>query len=136
MCGSAVRCGDFIFRLVLTANCAKAATFVNGTRLAGDGVHPVPIASGRRTSYDALELMMRIRVKLFAALGRYVADATAGVPFVKDVPEGFTLGDLVSNLKLPPEEVKVFFVNGRARPIDWSLEPDDEVGIFPLVAGG
>jgi len=32
--------------------------------------------------------------------------------------------------------VKVFFVNGRARPIDWDLEPGDEVGIFPLVAGG
>jgi molybdopterin converting factor small subunit len=30
----------------------------------------------------------------------------------------------------------VFFVNGRARPMDWRLEPDDDVGIFPLVAGG
>jgi molybdopterin converting factor small subunit len=32
--------------------------------------------------------------------------------------------------------VKVFFVNGRARSIDWPLEADDDVGIFPLVAGG
>ena len=32
--------------------------------------------------------------------------------------------------------VKVFFVNGRARPMDWPLKPDDDVGIFPLVAGG
>ena len=79
---------------------------------------------------------MRIRVKLFAALGRYVADRAPGMPFEKEVPDGFTLADLVGNLKLPPEEVKVFFVNGRARPVDWSLEPDDEVGIFPLVAGG
>jgi len=32
--------------------------------------------------------------------------------------------------------VKLFFVNGRARPMDWFLEPGDDVGIFPLIAGG
>ena len=79
---------------------------------------------------------MRIRVKLFAALGRYAVGRAPGIPFEREVPDGATLADLVSHLKLPPEEVKVFFVNGRARSIDWSLEPDDEVGIFPLIAGG
>jgi molybdopterin converting factor small subunit len=42
----------------------------------------------------------------------------------------------VNQLKLPREEVKVFFVNGRARPLDWSLNSNDEIGIFPLIAGG
>jgi sulfur carrier protein ThiS len=50
--------------------------------------------------------------------------------------EGATLDDMVDRLNLPREEVKVFFVNGRARPKDWILKPGDEVGIFPLVAGG
>jgi sulfur-carrier protein len=81
-------------------------------------------------------MTMRIRVKLFATLGCYFRDATPGTPFEIEVPAGATLADLVSQLKLPREEVKVFFVSGRARPIDWHLGADDEVGIFPLIAGG
>ena len=79
---------------------------------------------------------MRVRVKLFATLVRYFGNAAPGVPFEIDIPDGATLADLVNKLKLPREEVKVFFVEGRARPIDWPLEPGDEVGIFPLVGGG
>ncbi len=79
---------------------------------------------------------MQVRVKLFATLCRYFSNAAPGIPFEMELPEGATLANLVNQLKLPCEEVKVFFVNGRARPPDWPLEPGDEVGIFPLVAGG
>ena len=79
---------------------------------------------------------MRVRVKLFATLSRYFGGATPGTPFEIEVPEATALADLVNRLRLPREEVKLFFVNGRARPIDWPLEPNDEVGIFPLVGGG
>ena len=79
---------------------------------------------------------MFIRVKLFATLSRYALNGAPGVPFEVELSEGATLGDVVNRLDLPPEEVKVFFVNGRARPKDWCLESGDEVGIFPLVAGG
>ncbi len=79
---------------------------------------------------------MDVQVKLYASLTRYYAKATAGTPFEINLPESATIVDLVNRLKLPKEEVKVFFVNGRARPIDWPLEPGDEVGIFPLVGGG
>jgi molybdopterin converting factor small subunit len=44
--------------------------------------------------------------------------------------------DLVNRLKLPMDEAKLFFVKGRARPIDWPLKAGDEVGIFPLIGGG
>ena len=79
---------------------------------------------------------MKIRVKLFATLCRYFKHVAPGVPFEMELSEDATVADLVNQLKLPREEVKVFFVNGRARPTDWLLEPGDEVGIFPLVAGG
>jgi molybdopterin synthase sulfur carrier subunit len=82
------------------------------------------------------EAMMRIHVKLFATLACYYSDAMSGTPLVIEVADGATLGDLVNQLKLPHEEVKVFFVNGRARPLEWRLGPGDEVGIFPLIAGG
>ncbi len=79
---------------------------------------------------------MRVRVKLYATLSRYLNNQTPGIPVEIDVPNGATVGELVNRLKLPREEVKLFFVKGRARSIDWSLEPDDEVGIFPLIGGG
>jgi molybdopterin synthase sulfur carrier subunit len=79
---------------------------------------------------------MRVRVKLYASLSRYYGNAAAGAPFEIEVPEGATMVDLVNRLKLPREEVKLFFVKGRARPIDWPLEPGDEVAIFPLIGGG
>ena len=79
---------------------------------------------------------MQVRVKLYASLSRYYGNAVAGVPFEIEVPESATMVDLVNRLKLPREEVKLFFVKGRARPIDWPLEPGDEVGIFPLIGGG
>jgi molybdopterin synthase sulfur carrier subunit len=79
---------------------------------------------------------MQVRVKLYATLSRYFSNAAPGIPFEMELPEGATVADLVNSLKLPREEVKVFFVKGRARPIDWPLAPDDEVGIFPLIGGG
>ena len=79
---------------------------------------------------------MKVRVKLFASLCRYFSDAAPGIPFEMQVHEGATGADLVDRLKLPHQEVKLLFVNGRARPMGWRLEPDDDVGIFPLVAGG
>jgi molybdopterin converting factor small subunit len=80
--------------------------------------------------------MVRVQVKLFATLCRYFSNAAPGIPFEIEVPKDTTVADLVNRLKLPREEVKVFFINGRSRPMEWPLEPGDEVGIFPLVAGG
>jgi sulfur carrier protein ThiS len=80
--------------------------------------------------------MMRIRVKLFATLGRHIAGGVTGAPFPLEVPDATTIADLVRQLNLPREEVKVAFVNGRTRPLDWPLQPEDEVGIFPPIGGG
>ncbi|HLE13809.1 MAG TPA: MoaD/ThiS family protein [Anaerolineales bacterium] len=79
---------------------------------------------------------MHIQVKLFANLSRFVEGGQSGKPFKVDLPEGATLEDLVEQLKLPAEETKVAFVNGRTQPLDWVLQPGDEVGIFPSIGGG
>jgi molybdopterin converting factor small subunit len=78
---------------------------------------------------------MRIQVKLFASLCRY-RNVSPGIPFEVEIHEGATLTDLVKHLQLPSEEVKLFFVRGIGRPADWPLREGDEVGIFPLIAGG
>jgi len=136
MCDFEARCGDFISPPARTATCGKVATSESVTKDAGGGIPRAPIASGRKTSYGVPEMAMNIRVKLFATLSRYPGNGAPGVPFEIELSDGTTLADLVDRLKLPHEEVKVFFVNGRARPADWPLEAGDEVGIFPLVAGG
>ena len=127
---------DFFSLLALIATCEKVAISVNATKDAGGGTHPVGTACGLKISCGVREATMQVQVKLFATLCRYVSNAAPGIPFVVELPEGATLADLVSRLKLPREEVKVFFVKGRARPAGWLLEQGDEVGIFPLIAGG
>lgn len=103
----------------------------------GRGVLPPWDFSDVDTSYCGVrEMTMPVRVKLFATLSRYFGDATPGTPLEIETPDGATLADLVNQLKLPREEVKVLFVNGRSRSMDWVLGPGDEIGIFPLVAGG
>jgi sulfur carrier protein ThiS len=87
---------------------------------------------------------MKVYVKLFATLIRSVPDALracypeirSGTRLTIEVPEGSTLNDLVTDLDLPREEVKVVFVNGRSQPLEHRLSPGDEVGIFPAVGGG
>lgn len=79
---------------------------------------------------------MRVRVKLFAGLNRYLQGQTAGSPLEIEVPEGATLETLVRQLGLPPEEVRVIFVNGRAQPLTFGLHEQDEIGIFPPIGGG
>lgn len=79
---------------------------------------------------------MHIQVKLFATLVRSIPGVKSGVPFDVELPEEAFLSDLVKQLNLPENEVKVAFVNGRARSLDFQLSPRDEVGIFPPVGGG
>ena len=79
---------------------------------------------------------MRVRVKLFATLGRYHPGSLPGTPFEVDLPEAAVLADLIRRLALPRDEVKIIYVNGRTQPLDHMLQPGDDVGIFPPVGGG
>lgn len=79
---------------------------------------------------------MQIYVKLFATLQIFLGNVPSGTAVEINVPEGSTLGALVEQLKLPPEEVKICFVNGRIVELDYMLTEGDEVGIFPPIGGG
>jgi len=79
---------------------------------------------------------MRVRVRLFAMLRHYLPDVPVGGYAERDLPEGATVSDLLASLGVPETEARVVFVNGRARPPDWRLQPGDEVGIFPPIGGG
>ncbi len=88
---------------------------------------------------------MRVYVKLFAFLADRVSKALkeqypegirSGSRLELDLPEGATVENLVAELALRNERAKLIFVNGRAREIHHPLQPEDEVGIFPPIAGG
>ncbi len=79
---------------------------------------------------------MRVRVRLYATLRRYHETSEPWVPFEAELLDGAVLADLIAQLGLPSDDVKVAFVNGRVRPMDWPLRPGDEVGIFPPIGGG
>jgi len=79
---------------------------------------------------------MRVHVKLFATLTRYGPGITSGTPFDLALPDSATIADIVTQLSIPAEVVKVTFVNGRVQTPEYPLAQDDEVGIFPPIGGG
>lgn len=79
---------------------------------------------------------MRLTVKLFATLDKFRPDAAGGKPFELQVHDGATVQEVIGMLGLPDDVVRVVFVNGRARPRDWTLSDGDELGIFPPIGGG
>jgi len=79
---------------------------------------------------------MRVNVRTYATLCRYIPGVSAGTPVEIELHDGASVSDLIEKLKIPEREVKIAFVNGRTRPLDWLLESGDEMGIFPPVGGG
>lgn len=79
---------------------------------------------------------MKIKLKLFANLRQFLPGVMVGEAVEVDLPMPFTLGDLATRLKLPPDQVKICFVNGIICELDQELNDGDEVGIFPPIGGG
>lgn len=80
---------------------------------------------------------MKIELKLYASLGKYMPQALLqGQQGSIEVGEGTTIKALLENLKVPLETVKLIFVNGIHAKEDDLLKEGDRVGVFPPVAGG
>ena len=78
-----------------------------------------------------------MRVKLFASLMEYApVEGLPGTPFLVEIPADATIGDLIDQLKLPRDMVKIAFVNGIIQNPDWKIQPADDIGIFPPIGGG
>jgi molybdopterin synthase sulfur carrier subunit len=80
---------------------------------------------------------MKIELKLYASLGRYMPQALLEKKQgYLEVGEGTTIKALLENLKVPLETVKLIFVNGVHSKDDEVLKDGDRLGVFPPVAGG
>ena len=81
--------------------------------------------------------MITIKIKLFATLSRFAkVEGLPGTPDHIQIPNNFTLDDLVKHLNIPDEEVKLCYVNGIYEELDYFIQDGDEVGIFPPIGGG
>lgn len=78
------------------------------------------------------EKMICIDLKLYVTLSKYLPASVQAY----EITQGTSILDLIDDLSIPAEEVKLIFVNGKKQERDYVLEPDDRVGLFPPVGGG
>ncbi len=79
---------------------------------------------------------MKIEVRLFANLARYLPPGTRGDGMTLEVPDGATVGEIVRRLAIPDELPGLLLVNGREARPDRPLRPGDVLSIVPPLAGG
>ena len=76
--------------------------------------------------------MIQIDLKLFVTLAKYLP-AGAGAYEIK---EGTCVRDLIKDLGIPRDVVKLIFINGKKQDGNYRIQHKDRVGIFPPVGGG
>ena len=80
---------------------------------------------------------MKIELRLFASLSRYRAgDSGSEIAQTMEISEGSTIGSLIDSLGIPPDAVKIVFINGVHAHDDDAIHEGDRIGVFPPVAGG
>lgn len=82
--------------------------------------------------------MIEVEVKIFATLRKYVPGLDIGEPLKLSLTDSTTLAQLVEQLGIPKEEIKIVVVNNLALSTDYDyvLVNGDRLAIFPPVGGG
>ena len=76
--------------------------------------------------------MIQIELKLFVTLSKYLP----GKSDAYDIQEGTTISQLITDLGIPNDIVKLIFINGKKQGPDYRIQHMDRVGLFPPVGGG
>ena len=79
---------------------------------------------------------MKIELRLYASLGRYLPEKKKGNSCIVEVEPGTTIQELFFRFHISPEARKIIFLNGIHAKGDEVLKEGDRVGAFPPVAGG
>jgi molybdopterin synthase sulfur carrier subunit len=80
---------------------------------------------------------MKIELNLYASLRGYLPQANQGkAKEPTEVRAGTTIRELLAQLRVPADAVKIIFLNGVHAKGDETLKEGDRVGVFPPVAGG
>ena len=73
-----------------------------------------------------------VEIMLFATLSRFTPVSASNYP----VASGTTVKNLLNQLNIPEDEVKLVFVNGIQCDFKFVLKGDERIGIFPAIGGG
>ena len=83
---------------------------------------------------------MKLTVKLYATLSKYLPDDATDHATVMDVADSSTPYNILDHFKVPRESAKLIFLNGlyvtpeeRSQPV---FKEGDTLAIWPPVAGG
>ena len=79
---------------------------------------------------------MRVEVRLFATLARYLPEDNDGGVARVEAAEGSTVADVACALGIPSDLSCIVLVNGRDAPDHLALAAGDVVTLFPPLAGG
>ena len=79
---------------------------------------------------------MRIEVRLFATLARYLPPDSHDGAAVLEVPETSTVRDVLRRLDIPTDLERVTLVNGGDSSPGSPLRPGDILTVFPPLSGG
>ena len=79
---------------------------------------------------------MRVEVRLFATLERFLPSGSRDGVAVLDVPEGSSAADVARRLGIPTGFDRVLLVNGREAEPERTLAPGDVLALYPPLSGG
>ncbi|MCG8686597.1 MAG: MoaD/ThiS family protein [Desulfobacterales bacterium] len=76
--------------------------------------------------------MIQIDLKLFVTLSKYHPNGSGD----HEVADGTTVEEMIKDLGIPQETVKLIFINGKKADAGQVMCQGDRVGLFPPVGGG
>jgi molybdopterin synthase sulfur carrier subunit len=79
--------------------------------------------------------MQKIDLRLFGHLRKYHPGGV-NPGSLAEVSEGCSVGDLLDQLGIPPDDPKIILVNGIHADRQHPIQEGDRVSIFPPIAGG
>ena len=79
---------------------------------------------------------MKVLLKLFAGLRAAYEPAGRAGGGEFEFPEATTVAQALGRIKVPLEEAKIIFVNGRHAGPETALQDGDRLSVFPPVGGG
>lgn len=79
---------------------------------------------------------MKIEVRVFSGLEKYIPGTTFGKAFEVELPEGATGSMLLEKLSIPEKDVFTILSNGKHFQFAETFSEGDRVALFPPVGGG
>ncbi len=79
---------------------------------------------------------MKVEVRVFATLRKYLPELGIGEPKILELPEGTNFAELRDQLELPAAEVKIIMRNGLQTELNEIIANGDRIAYIPAVAGG